>query len=254
MKDGASSNITTAEMGNVHMTPDRIRQRIKSSGLKQRSLASRHFPLSQIHQQMGMVHHSLDVTLCLLNTTNWKIAVQPARMKVRPGHQNRKDSARRGTPNFGSLFLADGRAPGIPQPAKRQAGGTARQLSPGPLLSGRAATAWCRGVRCLGCERPTAGGCACTCIYVSGLIYSLLTNFTLVSYSFCWRSAPPRRSTCLRDKMNQADSLNEHDTCFTTTDVHNPTKNGSHRLTPSPTHPLCLSSKCRTGNTRPVQQ
>lgn len=40
--------------------------------------------------------------------------------------------------------------------------------------------------------------------------------------------------------MNQADRLNEHDTCFTTTDVHNPTKNGSHRLTPSPTHPLSL--------------
>lgn len=98
----------------------------------------------------------------------------------------------------------------------------------------------CEVFGCLGCERPTAGGCACTCMQVSGLIYSLLTTFALVSYSSCWRSAPPSRSTWLRDKMNQADRLNEHDTCFTTTDVHNPTKNGSHRLTPSPAHLLSL--------------
>lgn len=40
--------------------------------------------------------------------------------------------------------------------------------------------------------------------------------------------------------MNQADRLNEHDTCFTTADVQYPTKNSSHRLTLSPTHPLSL--------------
>lgn len=165
MKDGASSNITTAEMGNVHMTPDRIRQRVKSSGLKQRSLASRHFPLSQIHQQMGMVHHSLDVTLCLLNTTNWKIAVQPARMKVRPGHQNRKDSAQR-DPQFRQpvpcRWTCARDSPTCKEAGPRDSPAAVPWSSSVCCLEG--ATSWYRGVRCLGCERPTAGVCACTCI------------------------------------------------------------------------------------------
>lgn len=169
-------------MGHVHNEPDGIRQRVKSfiwavnktSRLKPNSPGNRESPSVAV-QMLHCACTARRIGRLQCTPQGWRLD-----QATRTGR-----TERRGTPNFGSLFLADGRASGIPQPSR---GRPAGQPGSCPLASVlieplQGWEVWAAYCRCA-CPRPHAS-----------LAHLFSTRHrTLVLLSNCWG---PARATCL---------------------------------------------------------